>query len=74
LDQDTCSLKVTIPANTTATIYVPANDSATVTESGKPAAKAKDLKFLHQEPGYAVFQAGSGNYSFSSHYQSLRSP
>jgi alpha-L-rhamnosidase len=59
-------LDVTIPPNTTATIYVPAKDAAAVTESGQPAAKAKGVKFLRQDAGAAVFTAESGAYSFVS--------
>lgn len=66
MDRGTFNLKVSVPANTTATIYVPAQNPASVTESGKPAARAEGLQFLRNEPGYAVFQAGSGNYNFSS--------
>ena len=45
------TLIVTIPANTTATVYVPAQDVAGVTESGKLAAKAEGVKFLRMEHG-----------------------
>jgi alpha-L-rhamnosidase len=58
--------KVTIPANTTATVYVPAKSAESVTESGKPAVQARDVKFLRTEDGRAVFSVGSGNYSFES--------
>jgi alpha-L-rhamnosidase len=57
-------LEVTIPPNTTATIYVPARDAARVLESGQPANQSKSLKFLRTEDGNAVFEAGSGHYSF----------
>lgn len=58
------TMEVTIPPNTTATVYVPAKDAASVTESGKPAAKS--LKFARMESGAAVFEVGSGTYSFIS--------
>jgi alpha-L-rhamnosidase len=60
-------LDVTIPANTTATVYVPAKDSS-VTESGRPAAGARGVKFLRMERGAAVYEVGSGSYSFSAAY------
>ncbi|MHB9028769.1 MAG: glycoside hydrolase family 78 protein [Candidatus Latescibacterota bacterium] len=66
LDGENLTLDVTIPANTTATVYVPASQGAEVTEGGKPAQKADGLKFVKEENGYAVFEAGSGNYSFTS--------
>ena len=60
------SMEVTLPPNTSATLYVPAADARSVTESGKPAALSKDLRFLRMESGAAVFEAGSGRYRFES--------
>jgi alpha-L-rhamnosidase len=57
---------ITIPANTTATLFVPAKDADGVTESGKPAIKAKGVKFLRMENGAAIYEAGSGCYRFCS--------
>ena len=62
-------LDVVIPANTTATVYVPAADAAKVTEGGKPAAEAPGVKFLRAEGGAAVYEVGSGKYSFASEYR-----
>ena len=63
---DTFTLNVTIPANTTATVYVPAGDIEGVTEGGKPAAKAEAVSVLRMEDDTAVFAVGSGNYRFVS--------
>ena len=60
------SWDVVIPANTTATIYIPANDAKSVTERGQPAAKAKGVKFLRMEPDAAVCELSSGSYTFES--------
>jgi len=57
-------MDVVIPANTTATIYVPANNAASVTESGKPVEESKDLKITGTQNGYVVILLGSGNYHF----------
>ena len=62
----TLTLATRIPANTTATVYVPAKESAGVTEAGKPAASAPGVKFLRMEDGAAVFAVGSGSYQFQS--------
>jgi alpha-L-rhamnosidase len=62
----TFTLNVTIPANTTAAVYVPAKDAESVTESGRPAAASEGVKFLQMEAGRAVYQVGSGNYEFVS--------
>ncbi|MCY3018323.1 MAG: glycoside hydrolase family 78 protein, partial [Planctomycetota bacterium] len=59
------SLKVAIPANTTATVYVPAKDAAAVTENGKAVGEAAGVKFLRMEGGAAVFTVGSGTYQFA---------
>ena len=55
-----CVLKISIPPNTRATVYVPSQPNAEVSESGKPAS------VLRYEKGYAVVETGSGSYSFSS--------
>ena len=65
------TLDVMIPPNTTATIYVPARNAAQVLESGQPASKSRGLKLLRMEDGNAVFEAGSGQYSFRSFPQRL---
>ena len=59
------TLKVAVPANTTAVVYVPAKAGAQVTESGKPAAHALGVKYLRWEDGAAVYEVASGRYSFS---------
>jgi alpha-L-rhamnosidase len=51
------SLKVTIPANTSATIYLPAIANAHVTESGAPAE-------AREQNGSLVVETGSGSYAF----------
>lgn len=56
--------RVTIPANTTAELRVPAADAAKITESGVPAQQAEGLKFVKTDNGKAVFEAGSGTYVF----------
>ncbi len=60
------TLEATIPPNTTATIYLPATNPARVLESGQPASKSKALQFLRMEDGNAMYEAGSGHYSFCS--------
>ncbi len=62
-------LKVSVPANTTALIYVPALPKLQVLEGGQKAENAVGLKFVEFKNGYSVYQAVSGNYSFDSKYQ-----
>jgi len=61
---DKLKLDVTIPANTSATVFVPAKDAASVTEGTRPASKASGVNFLRMEAGAAVFEVQSGKYSF----------
>jgi alpha-L-rhamnosidase len=56
------TLHVSIPANTTATIYVPVNQEGGLTESNKM------LNDVHYKGNYAVVEIGSGDYSFSAPY------
>jgi len=58
-------LNLTVPPNTTATVFVPAARADDVKESGKPASAASGVKFLRHENGKAVFEVGSGKYEFS---------
>ena len=58
------ALAVTIPANTTAVIYLPANANDRITESGKPIQQVNAVKFLGYKDGKAMFKAGSGTYHF----------
>jgi alpha-L-rhamnosidase len=60
------TLDVTIPANTAATVYVPAKDAESVTESGREIDRAEAVQFLRTEDGNAVFSIGSGRYRFIS--------
>jgi alpha-L-rhamnosidase len=55
-----------VPANTTATVYVPAKDAADVTEGNQPAGDVAGVRFLRMDGGAAVFSIGSGNYTFRS--------
>ena len=59
-------MEVSIPPNSTATVFVPAKDTVGVTESGKPAGEAEGVKFLLMENNAAVYAVGSGDYQFQS--------
>ena len=60
------TLGVTVPPNTTATVYVPAADAGSITESGSLANAAVGVHFLREESGSGVFEVGSGTYEFAS--------
>jgi alpha-L-rhamnosidase len=59
---------ISVPANTTATVFVPAKDGAEVTESGQAADAAKGVKLVRNENGMAVYDVESGDYSFGSRF------
>jgi alpha-L-rhamnosidase len=73
-DGASLSLDVTVPANSTATVYVPAEAAGAVTESGAPAAQAEGVQFLRSEGGAAVYEVGSGTYRFRSGPGTLPDP
>ncbi len=59
-------MDVTIPANCSAQVYVPATGPDDVSEHGRPAAKAEGVTYFRQDGPYAVFEVGSGEYGFVS--------
>jgi len=59
------TLRVTVPPNATATVYVPAARPNAVTESGRPAAQSPGVAYLGPRDGCAVFAVGSGEYEFT---------
>jgi hypothetical protein len=63
-DGEKVTLNVTIPANATATVYIPTADAQSVTEGGKPATQSEGVKFLRAEDGAAVYEVGAGTYAF----------
>jgi alpha-L-rhamnosidase len=57
--------RATVPANTTATLYLPATSADAVKEGGKDAGKAKGVTFVRYENGRAVYNLTSGTYEFT---------
>jgi alpha-L-rhamnosidase len=64
-DANRLTLNVRIPANTTATVFVPAKTPVGITETGMPAERGPGVKFLRQEGNRAVFSVESGEYHFA---------
>ncbi|MFI6263848.1 family 78 glycoside hydrolase catalytic domain [Micromonospora sp. NPDC051006] len=58
-------LRLTVPANTTATVRVPAPGRHSVTEGGRPAEQADGVRFVRMDGGTAVYEVGSGSYAFA---------
>jgi len=57
-------LTVEIPANTTATIYLPATAAEAITESGRSLNRAVGVKYLRSENNCRVFTVVAGKYHF----------
>ena len=57
-------LNVEVPANTTATIHVPALSAEAIEESGRPLSRVEGVKFLREENGCFVMSVQSGKYRF----------
>lgn len=55
---------ITIPANTTAAVYIPANSETEITESGKALGADAAIKFIKIDKGAAVLEVASGTYHF----------
>ncbi len=55
-----------MPVNTRATVYVPADGAGKVRESGRTPSEGRGVRFVKMEGGRAVFEVGSGSYTFES--------
>jgi alpha-L-rhamnosidase len=63
---DRFELEVSIPANTTATVYLPAKDRESVQENGQSLSKSKLVKFERVEGDRVILTVESGSYHFAS--------
>jgi alpha-L-rhamnosidase len=67
-------LDVTVPANATAEVHVPAARADLVREGARPADQAEAVRFLRMEGRAAVYSVGSGEYHFLSPGPSAPAP
>jgi len=58
------TMKVAVPVNALAHIYVPAKTKAKVLVNGKQLSSSTSVKILGKEDSYVVVEAGSGGYEF----------
>jgi alpha-L-rhamnosidase len=63
-DKNDFELRVSIPANATAEVWIPAKENSSITEGGKKLADTNGAKLLRYQDGYAVLETGSGTYDF----------
>lgn len=60
------AMTLAIPANITASVYVPSTNLSAITESGTPATNAPGVLYYEVQAtnGATLFRLGSGIYSF----------
>lgn len=61
---DSFHLNVTIPANSTASVYLPVTGKSIVLENGSMINKSKDIHFVKKTNEYLIYKVGSGSYNF----------
>ncbi|MFA5327898.1 MAG: family 78 glycoside hydrolase catalytic domain [Prolixibacteraceae bacterium] len=66
LENDDFILNVSVPANTTATVYVWNNPDGKITESGRSVRRNSHIRIVKKDGPFAVFDVESGNYQFES--------
>jgi len=59
------TFRFTLPANTSATLYLPTSDPQHVREAGRRADASPGVKLLRVEPGAVVYQLSAGQYEFT---------
>ena len=66
IDGSNLLMHVEIPANTTATVYIPAANAAGITEKGVALSAAPGVTMANESAvGYVVVNVGSGTYDFT---------
>lgn len=64
-DEDGLTLEITVPANTTATVAIPALTDRPLLESGKPLDRAQGVRVLSAHQAGLFLEVSSGRYRFS---------
>ena len=65
VENDKIIIDIDIPANTNATVFVPATAIEAVTDGGIPISKITDYKVVEWKEGYVKVEMGSGKYQFN---------
>ena len=67
-EKDKFVLNITVPVNTTATVFIPADSLNSIREGTKPVSMVSQISYLKADRDKYVFEVGSGTYHFSSDY------
>lgn len=71
-DGDKIEWDITVPANTTAKVCIPATRIKEITENGKSLRTAYGINRIRKESGYIYIETGSGNYHFVFTHETAR--
>jgi alpha-L-rhamnosidase len=72
IDNAQFRLRIAVPPNTTATVYLPTDQLESAKESGRSLSAAKGVRLLAPTQDCAAVEVGSGNYSFETHWPGMR--
>lgn len=61
-------IKVIVPVNTTAKIYIPANDLNSIFEGDHPVDQSSQILYIKKDGDKYLFEVGSGTYQFVSEF------
>ena len=64
VENNSFSLDLTVPPNTSATVVIPTADSSKIQESGKSVGESDGVTFVRAANGMAFFEVSSGSYHF----------
>ncbi|MBA3273965.1 MAG: rhamnosidase, partial [Chthoniobacterales bacterium] len=62
----TLKFDITVPPNTSAMVFIPAESPQVVTEGGEPMVDRPGVQFIDREGACAVYKVASGSYHFAS--------
>ncbi|MCA9277597.1 MAG: family 78 glycoside hydrolase catalytic domain [Phycisphaerales bacterium] len=69
IKDDKITLNVQIPANTSATIYLPTHNITSLRESGITIYQLQGAQIVQQDANMVVLKVGSGRYTFTADYR-----
>lgn len=72
IENGTLTITAEIPANCTASIYIPTANWDDVSENGKPLSTIKGIQNGGVEGNYLILNVGSGKYAFSTKWSTLK--